>query len=147
MAPAKPALGAEQSCATFGCGSWDRWVGYQKACARERVRGRPGRGGRRRARRVQMRGGDRRPHARRSFSTWSVRLRAPAVRVERRPWPTRDESWVTADGPLSAAGGAGAGAAEAGIEDVAKGVAEHVEAEDGEGDGGAGEDGHPGRAL
>src|SRR5262245_16775584 len=41
----------------------------------------------------------------------------------------------------------GAGAAEAGIEDVSEGVAEHVEAEDGERDGGAGEDGHPGRAL
>src|SRR5215468_5702926 len=52
-----------------------------------------------------------------------------------------------ADGPLSAAGGAGAGAAEARIEHVAEGVAEHVEAEDGEGDGGTGEDGHPRRAL
>src|SRR5262250_3426807 len=68
------------SCA-LGCGSRDRSVGYQKACARERVRGRPGRDGRRRARRVQMRGGDRRPHARRSFSTLSVRLREPTKQM------------------------------------------------------------------
>src|SRR5215510_7735675 len=37
--------------------------------------------------------------------------------------------------------------AEAGVEDVAEGVAQHVEAEDGERDRRAGEDGHPGRTL
>src|SRR6267378_3251076 len=39
------------------------------------------------------------------------------------------------------------GAAQARVQDVSQRVAEHVEAEDGEGNGQAGEDGHPGRAL